>query len=45
LPKTRRPVGIIRLKNRSLSPLAELFVENMRAITAPLIRGLHKNEK
>jgi DNA-binding transcriptional LysR family regulator len=38
LPKTRRPVGIIRLRNRSLSPLAELFVENMRTITAPLRR-------
>jgi DNA-binding transcriptional LysR family regulator len=38
LPKTRRPVGIIRLKNRSLSPLAELFLENMREMTAPLRR-------
>jgi DNA-binding transcriptional LysR family regulator len=39
LPKTRRPVGIIRLKNRSLSPLAELFLEIMREMTAPLRRS------
>jgi DNA-binding transcriptional LysR family regulator len=36
LPKTRRPIGIIKLKNRSLSPLAELVAQNVRAVTKPL---------
>ena len=31
LPGSRRPVGIITLKNRVLSPVANLFVEHMRA--------------
>ena len=39
LPKTRRPIGIIKLKNRSLSPLAELFADNVRAMTKPLARS------
>ena len=36
LPKTRRPVGIIRLKDRSPSPLATQFLHEMRALTKPL---------
>jgi molybdate transport repressor ModE-like protein len=36
LPKTRRVVGIVRLRNRSLSPLAELFLDRVRAMTRPL---------
>src|SRR5262245_16192856 len=31
LPNTRMPIGIITLKNRMLTPLAELFIENIRA--------------
>jgi len=33
-----RPVGIIRLRNRSLSPLAQLFVDTARKLAAPLSR-------
>lgn len=33
----RDPVGIVTLKNRSLSPAAQLFVERVREITKPLV--------
>jgi DNA-binding transcriptional LysR family regulator len=36
LPKTRRPVGIVKLKDRSLSPLAGLLVGNLREMTKSL---------
>jgi DNA-binding transcriptional LysR family regulator len=36
LPKTRMPIVIITLKNRSLSPLAQLFIQRVRAFTKPL---------
>jgi hypothetical protein len=36
LPKTRRPIGIIRLKDRSPSPLATQFLQEVRALTRPL---------
>jgi DNA-binding transcriptional LysR family regulator len=36
LPKTRRAIGVVRLKNRSLSPLGELFLERVRAMAKPL---------
>jgi hypothetical protein len=29
---------IISLRNRLLSPLAELFIDNMRAVTKPLAK-------
>src|SRR5882724_11775961 len=32
LPNTRMPVGIITLKNRTLSPLAQLFIDGVRAV-------------
>ncbi len=38
LPGSRRPIGIIRLKVRTLSPLAELFAARMCATTKPLTR-------
>lgn len=38
LPTTRRPVAITSLKNRALSPLAELFVERVRATVKPIAR-------
>ena len=31
LPSTRRPIGIITLKNRTLSPLAQLFLDRVPA--------------
>jgi DNA-binding transcriptional LysR family regulator len=39
LPNTRHPVAIITLKNRSLSPLAQLFIERVRAIVKPLTKA------
>jgi DNA-binding transcriptional LysR family regulator len=39
LSKTRMPIAIITLKNRSLSPLAQLFIERVRAVTRPLAKG------
>jgi DNA-binding transcriptional LysR family regulator len=36
LPSTRRPVGIVTLKNRTLSPLAQLFLDRLRSIVKPL---------
>jgi DNA-binding transcriptional LysR family regulator len=38
LPGTRQPVAIITLKNRALSPLAQLFMQNVRTIVKPLAR-------
>jgi DNA-binding transcriptional LysR family regulator len=38
LPMARRPVGIVTLKNRTLSPVAQLFIENARAVAKPLAR-------
>lgn len=36
LPRTRRAIGVVRLKNRSLSPLGELFLDRVRAMAKPL---------
>lgn len=38
LPGARRTMRIISLRNRLLSPLAELFIDNMRAVTKPLAK-------
>jgi DNA-binding transcriptional LysR family regulator len=38
LPDTQRTMRIISLKNRSLSPLAELFIDSMRALAKPLAK-------
>jgi len=38
LPNTRHPVAIIMLKNRSLGPLAQLFIKHVRAIVKPLAK-------
>jgi hypothetical protein len=32
LPTTRKPIAVITLKNRTLSPVAELFIKNARAM-------------
>jgi len=36
LPKWRLPIAIVTLKNRELSPLAERFIESVRAVAKPL---------
>ena len=38
LNETRRPIAIVKLKNRSFSPLAELFVAKVHEITKTLSR-------
>jgi DNA-binding transcriptional LysR family regulator len=37
LPTTQRQIGIITLKNRTLSPLAQLFIDCARKIAKPLV--------
>jgi DNA-binding transcriptional LysR family regulator len=39
LPTTHRQIGIITLKNRTLSPLAQLFMECARELAKPLAKG------
>jgi DNA-binding transcriptional LysR family regulator len=39
LPNSRHPVAVRTLTNRSLSPLAQLFIERVRALTKPLAKG------
>jgi DNA-binding transcriptional LysR family regulator len=39
LPDTRAPIGLITLKNRTLTPLAQLFIENVRATAKPLAQA------
>jgi DNA-binding transcriptional LysR family regulator len=38
LPMARMPVGIITLKNRTLSPVAKLFIEHAREVAKPLAK-------
>jgi len=37
LPTTRRPVGLITLKNRALSPVAELFLSRSREVVQSVV--------
>jgi DNA-binding transcriptional LysR family regulator len=39
LPDIRQPVGITTLKNRSLSPVAQMFIESVRELVKPLANG------
>jgi DNA-binding transcriptional LysR family regulator len=39
LPNMRHPIAIITLKNRSLSPLALLFIERVRVLTRAIAKG------
>lgn len=39
LPTVPRPIGIITLKNRTLSPVAQLFIDCAREIAKPLAKG------
>jgi DNA-binding transcriptional LysR family regulator len=36
LPNTRAPIGVITLKDRMLTPPAQLFIENIRAVARPM---------
>jgi DNA-binding transcriptional LysR family regulator len=36
LPNPRMPIGLITLKDRMLAPLAQLFIERVRAVTKPM---------
>lgn len=38
LPNAQRTVAIVTLRNRTLSPLAELFIDDLRAIVKPLAK-------
>jgi len=38
LPMTRVPVGTVTLKNRTLSPVARLFMEHAREVAKPLAK-------
>jgi DNA-binding transcriptional LysR family regulator len=38
LPKARVPVGIVTVKNRTLSPVAKLFIEHAREVAKPLTK-------
>ena len=39
LPTTQRPIGIITLRNRTLSPLAQLFIASAREVAKPLAKA------
>jgi DNA-binding transcriptional LysR family regulator len=45
LPTTRRQIGIITLKNRTLSPLAQLFIDCARDIARPLTKAHAPNDR
>jgi hypothetical protein len=38
LQHARAPVGIVSLKNRTLSPVAQLFIATAREVAKPLAR-------
>jgi DNA-binding transcriptional LysR family regulator len=38
LPLAREPIGILTLKNRTLSPVAKLFIETCREVAKPMAR-------
>jgi DNA-binding transcriptional LysR family regulator len=39
LPNSRMPIGIITLKNRTLTPLAQLFIDTVRDFAKPLAKS------
>ena len=47
LPAKPRPVAIVTLRQRTLNPVAELFIETAQAITSPLAKttGLQKGKR
>jgi hypothetical protein len=38
LPNLRRPIVVATLRNRTLSPLAELFIKTVREAAKPLAK-------
>jgi DNA-binding transcriptional LysR family regulator len=38
LPPARVPIGIVTLKNRTLSPVAGVFIEHTREVAKPMAR-------
>ncbi|MFL6821020.1 MAG: LysR substrate-binding domain-containing protein, partial [Xanthobacteraceae bacterium] len=40
LPTTRRSIAIITLKNRTLNPVAQIFIDCARKLVKPLTKGL-----
>lgn len=38
LPLSRGPIGIITMKNRTLSPVAKLFIEHAREVAKPMAK-------
>jgi DNA-binding transcriptional LysR family regulator len=40
LPTTRRSIAIINLKNRTLNPVAQIFIDCARKLVKPLTKGL-----
>jgi len=39
LPNAPMPIGLVTLKNRTLTPLAQLFIENVRDLTKPMAKS------
>jgi DNA-binding transcriptional LysR family regulator len=39
LPVARVPTGLVTLKNRTLSPVTQLFIEHARELAKPLVKG------
>ena len=39
LPDVRGTIAIITLRNRTLSPLAELFIKSVREVAKPLAKA------
>jgi DNA-binding transcriptional LysR family regulator len=39
LPSTKQPIGLFTLKNRALSPVAQLFIDCVREVAKPLARN------
>jgi DNA-binding transcriptional LysR family regulator len=44
LPLARVPIGIVTLKNRTLSPVARLFIEHAREVAKPLANKSRKRD-
>src|SRR5262249_17581436 len=38
LPRAREPIGIVTLKNRTLSPVAKLFIDAAREVAKPIVK-------
>jgi DNA-binding transcriptional LysR family regulator len=45
LPRAQLPLGIVTLKNRTLSPTAELFIECAREVTKSMAAGSERTRR